>query len=127
MGVSEADDLRGVFERGDLEAFFALMDPEVVWTWWEPGPACRNRDEARRRIEELLAQGQWGRPEIVADLGKRVVVDPHPEPTFALAPEIHHVYTFRGGRIVRMEDYPDRRSALAAAERPNEPVAGGAA
>jgi ketosteroid isomerase-like protein len=91
-----------------------------VWTWWEPEPACGNRDEVRRRIEELLAQGQWGRPEIVAEIGDRVVVDPHPEPTFEFAPEIHHVYTFREGLIVRMEDFPDRRSALAATDGPSE-------
>ena len=38
------------------------------------------------------------------------------EATYALdfAPEIHHLYTFREGRIVRMEDFPDRQSALEA-------------
>jgi len=26
---------------------------------------------------------------------------------------LHHVYTFRGVRVVLMQDYPDRMSALA--------------
>ncbi len=61
-----------------------------------------------------MTEGQWGHPEIVAEAGDEVVVDPHPEPPLDWAPELTHVYTFAGGRIVRMEDYPDRRSALEA-------------
>ena len=114
MGRLSAQRLQEVFERQEVESFIDLLDPDVTWTWWEPEPACHNREEVTRRIEELLREGQWGRPEIVAQRGDRIVVDPRPDPPFELAPEIHHVYTFSGDRIVRMEDYPDRRAALEA-------------
>jgi len=50
------DRLRGVFEREDMDGFLALLDPEITWTWWEPEPCCRNREEVQRRIEEVLAE-----------------------------------------------------------------------
>jgi len=108
------DRLRGVFEREDMDGFLALLDPEITWTWWEPEPCCRNREEVQRRIEEVLAEGQWGHPEIVAEVGDHVVIDPHPDPPLGWAPELHHVYTLRRGRIVRIEDFADRKSALSA-------------
>jgi ketosteroid isomerase-like protein len=40
-----------------------------------------------------------------------VVVDPRVEP--ALAFPLHQGLTFRGGRIVLIQDYPDRATALA--------------
>lgn len=113
MGLN-AEGLRGVFEREDLDEFLALLDPQVTWTWWELEPCCGNRYEVGARIEELLAEGQWGHPEIVGESGDHVVVDPHPDPPVDWAPELHHVYTFGDRRIVRMEDFPDRQSAFSA-------------
>ena len=113
-----AERLREVLAREDVDAFLDLLHPDVTWTWWEPEPNCQNREEVRARIEELLSEGQWGHPEIVAEQERRVVVDPHPDPPFEFAPEIHHVYTFDRDKIVAMRDYPDRRSALEAVGLP---------
>jgi ketosteroid isomerase-like protein len=114
--------LQEAFERRDLEGFVAALDPEVVWLGLEtPGeerPVCRNRDEVRSVLEKHLAAGRTGSPEIVAAAGERLVIDPHPEPPVPGLEQIHHVYTLRGGRVVRMEDFPDLAAALAAVGLP---------
>jgi ketosteroid isomerase-like protein len=107
--------LRDVFEREDLDGFLSLLDPQVSWTWWEDEPVCRNREEVAELVREQISRGRWGKPEIVAETGERAVIDPHPEPVVEWAPELHHVYTFRDDRIVRIEDYPNREAALKAA------------
>ena len=114
-----SDRVREALSSGDLEAFLAALDPNVVWRGVEePGaepPACRNRDEVREVLEHWLAQGYTGSFEIVADAGDRLVIDPRVEPPVPGLEELHHVYTVRADRIVEMQDYRDRESALAAA------------
>jgi len=73
-------------------------------------PICRSRDEVRSVFEGMLAQGRTGHPLILAGAGDSVVVDPQPEP---MPFPLHHGFTFRGGRVVLIQDYPDRDSALA--------------
>ncbi len=106
--------LREAFERRDLDAFLALLDPDVVWQGVEPDQICRNREEVRQTIEAIQASGRSGRPEVVAETGDALVVDPHAEPPVPGLEELHHVYTLRDGRVARMQDYPDRASALKA-------------
>jgi ketosteroid isomerase-like protein len=114
--------LREALDRRDLEGFVAALDPEVVWLGLEePGeerPMCRNRGEVRSVLEGFLAAGRTASPEIVAEADDSLVVDPHPEPPVPGREQIHHVYTLRDGLVVRMEDYPDRASALAAVGLP---------
>ena len=62
-------------------------------------------------FEGVLAQGRTGYPLILAEAGDSVVVDPQSEPAVPLP--LHHGFTFRGGRVVLIQDYPDRDSALA--------------
>jgi ketosteroid isomerase-like protein len=112
------DRLREAFEHEDLDAFVAALDPDVVWRGiGEPGaaPLCSNREEVRRVFKDQRAQGRRGRPEIVAESGDRIVVAPHAEAPPEGFEELHHVYTIRYGRIVEIQDYPSRASALAAA------------
>jgi haloalkane dehalogenase len=106
--------LAEVLARRDLPGFVELLDPDVVWQGIAPDAVCRNRDEVRELLERYLASGRAAAPEIVVETGDAVVVDPHAE---AAVPELHHVYTLRDGRIVRMQDFPDRSSALAAVGR----------
>jgi ketosteroid isomerase-like protein len=53
-------------------------------------------------------------PEVVGEAEGRIVVDPHVEPPYEHAPELHHVFVLEDGRIVEMRDYPNRRAALEA-------------
>jgi len=118
MEADSRQHLTEAFNRRDLERFIELLDPDVVWTGLkkagEPTPVCRNRDEVREVFERALAAGRTGSPLIVAEQGDAVVIDPRAEPVLEGQEELHHVYTFRGGRIVAMRDYPNRRSALEA-------------
>jgi ketosteroid isomerase-like protein len=106
--------LNEVFARRDLDALVELLDPDVVWQGIEPPAVCRNRDEVREVFEAFLASGGTGEPEILAEVGGRTVVDPHPEPPPEFAPELHQVFTMREGVIVRIDDYPNRENAFAA-------------
>lgn len=64
-----------------------------------------------RPSKGFLASGMSGRPVVIAEEGDSVVVDPRFEPSLPLP--LHQAFTFRGGRVVLIQDYPDRASALA--------------
>ena len=106
--------LQEVFASRDVDAFLDLLDPDVVWTWRSRDVFCRNREEVKRTVEEALAQGRSGQPQVVAEAGDRVIVDPHADSPPDFAPELHQVFSFGGGKIVRIDDYPDRASAFEA-------------
>jgi ketosteroid isomerase-like protein len=74
-------------------------------------PLCTNRDEVRAILEGFVAAGNTGLPAIVARAGDSIVVDPRVEP--ALPFPLHQTFTFRGGRVVLIQDYADRAAALA--------------
>ena len=120
MGVSTTERIKQALEAQDLEAFLAEFDREAVWLGLrDPAgdtPVCRNRDEVRSVFEAQLALGRSGRPEIVAETSDQIVVDMHPEPRNEDAPDLHQILTLRAGKIVRMEDFVDRQSALAELE-----------
>jgi ketosteroid isomerase-like protein len=105
--------VRDTLERGDFTAFLGLLDPNVEWLGVDPErQVCRNRDEVRRVFEEAMAAGRSGAPEVVAETDQAIVVDPHVDPPLQGREELHHVFTLREGRIVRMQDFRDRASAL---------------
>lgn len=116
MNTEQRQALVDAFGRRDLEGFLELADPGVVWRGigWpgDPDAICNNRTEVRATFEAYLASGSTGSPEIIAESEDAVVVDPHPQPPLEGMENLHHVYTFRGGRIVMMQDYPDRQTAL---------------
>lgn len=126
--------LSAAFESRDLDALVGLLDERVVWRGLpaddgehphshhtdrgghdgqehEHAPMCTSRQEVRDVLERFLASGSIGRPVVIAEEGDSVVVDPRPEPPLPLP--LHQAFTFRGGRIVLIQDYPDRASALA--------------
>lgn len=116
MGL-HGDQLRAAFESRELEQLLGLMDENVLWRGIQQPddetPVCRSRADVREVLERYLARGGTGYPEILAEVGDSVVVDPRPDPPALLAETLHQVYTFRGPRIVLMQDFPDRASALA--------------
>jgi ketosteroid isomerase-like protein len=120
VGVSTTERIKQALQAQDLEAFLAEFDQKAVWLGLRghsgDTPVCRNRDEVRSVFEAQLALGRSGRPEVVAETSDQIVVDMHPEPRDADAPDLHQILTLRAGKIVRMEDFVDRRSALAELE-----------
>jgi ketosteroid isomerase-like protein len=108
--VSAVDHL----ESADFEEFAASLAPDVVWVGLRPGQLCRGRDEVIATFRGALEAGKSGSPEVVGETERRIVVDPHVEPPYEEAPELHHVFVVEEGRIVEMRDYPNRRAALEA-------------
>ena len=120
--------LAAAFDSGDLERLIALLDERVIWRGLpdddheheEQGPAddhdhgppmCTDRNQVRQVFERFMSGGATGHPVILAEVGDTVVVDPVPEP--ALPFPLHQSFTFRGDRVVLIQDYPDRATALA--------------
>jgi ketosteroid isomerase-like protein len=74
-------------------------------------PLCSSREEVRAVLEGLFTTGSTVHATIVAEAGDSLVVDPRVEP--ALPFSLHQGFTFRGGRVVLLQDYADRASAVA--------------
>ena len=124
---SNREALTAAFDSRELERLIVLLDERVVWHGL-PGddqhehgqpeedhdhgpPMCTDRDQVREVLEGYLASGSTGHPVVLAEVGDTLVVDPRPEPL--LPYPLHQAFTFRGGRIVLIQDYPDRATALA--------------
>ena len=124
---SNREALTAAFDSCELERLIALLDERVVWRGL-PGddqheddepeedhdhgpPMCTDRDQVREVLERYLASGSTGRPVVLAEVGDTMVVDPRPEPQLPFS--LHQAFTFRGGRVVLIQDYPDRATALA--------------
>jgi ketosteroid isomerase-like protein len=107
--------VRQELESGDFDRFVAAFDEEAVWIGaGETEPAFRGRDAIERALREQLTSGMEIDPEFVLDNGEAIVVDMHADPPPRHAPQLHHVFRIRDDRIVRIEDYPNRESALRA-------------
>jgi hypothetical protein len=72
---------------------------------------CTDREQVRAVFEQFMSEGGTGHPVVLAEAGDSVVVDPRPEPQLPFP--LHQGFTFRGDRVVLIQDYPDRASALA--------------
>ena len=125
---SNGEALAAAFESRDLERLIGLLDDRVIWRGLpiddhedeehDTGddhdhgpPMCTDRDQVRRALERFLADGATGHPVVIAEVGDTVVVDPRPEPQLPFP--LHQSFTFRGDRVVLIQDYPDRAMALA--------------
>jgi ketosteroid isomerase-like protein len=108
--------LRDIVERGDLDEFAAHLDPDVVWVGVLPGQLCRNREQVLEIFRNALATGKRAAPEILIESTELMVLDPHIEPAPEQNPKLHQVFVVDEGRVVEIRDYPNRASALAAAE-----------
>ena len=131
MMPSHAASLAAAFESRDLGRLIDLLDAQILWrgvtdeTEHEQPqgdeydedhdhgpPLCTDRDQVRDVFERFIEGGATGYPVVLAEVGDTVVVDPRPEP--ALQFPLHQNFTFRGDRVVLIQDYPDRASAMAA-------------
>jgi ketosteroid isomerase-like protein len=114
------------FLRGDWDALAKVLAPDVEWLWHEPGDwDCHDRKKVLSTLFERQREGVvTGLNEVVA-VDDRVFVE-------VIGPKLVEwdlpngqacmVVTIRHGRIVRMQDYPDRAAALAGAGLPAEPA-----
>ena len=117
--------LRGAyaaFNRGDVDAAVASLDPQIEWT--EPaefpgGGAYHGRDEVKRYLAQSRAPWAEGssEPERFITSGNRIVVFVHAK--FRLngsnqwsGVNLADVYTVRNGKIVQMRAFADRQEAL---------------
>ena len=107
------------WRRGDFAAIEEVLAPEAQWRWWEPGEwDCRDRDDILDRLRERYDQGfAAGELEFVDAGPAAVVVVSHPSriggPDWP--DETATLISFRGGKVVSMQDYRTRDEALAAA------------
>ena len=131
--TSNTQRLGTAFESRELDQLVALLDDRVVWRGLlgfdyglaaepehgqphEPDdhdhvPLCTSREDVQALLEGFLSAGGTGQPVVIAEAGDSLIVDLRPEP--AIPFPLHHAFTFRGGRIVLIQDYPDAATALA--------------
>ena len=117
MSQADVQALRTAFDDVGLrgpEALDQLLDPQVEWFGIEPGPwDCHDRSKVLRTIREQLAPGVTTRVEELVEGGDKVVVGLRTRwPGRGEDPPFYRVLTLRGGKIVRMQDCPDRASAF---------------
>jgi ketosteroid isomerase-like protein len=113
------------FLRGDWDALAQVMDPHVEWLWHEPGDwDCHDRRKVLATLFERRREGVVTALNDVVAVDDRVFVEvtgPRLEERGLPGGLACMVVTVRDGRIVRLQDYPDRAAALAGAGLPPEP------
>ena len=117
--------LAEAFNEGDLTSALAVFDPEAEWQQAreDPDAATLHGTEAIRRLWESWREAY---PDLRIESDEIITTD---DGAFAwvrvtghgassgvrVALEEAYVYTFRDGRIVRLEEYFDRQEGLHAA------------
>jgi hypothetical protein len=106
-----------MLRRGDTQALAAMLDEKVVWQGILPEQVCRNRDE----VLNLLVRNRPRPPRLTRieaeEFGDRVAVSvagpdfPDNEALAAKAPR-SLVFTFRDGRVVKMQSLATRDAAF---------------
>jgi hypothetical protein len=90
--VKGSDRLRAALATEDRDEFLSVLASNVVWCGHQElgngGLQCASRDEVAEVFDSYIAAGHTGKPEIIAEVAD--------------------------GLVVRMQDYPDRASALKA-------------
>ncbi len=120
---------RDAWDADDVDAFLAEADPEVEWqTAIEQALegrkiTCRGHDGVRKAWEELRGEA-WGgitsQVQEIRDLGESVLVLGHLDVTgrttgIGFREELGQLVTFRGGKILRSEDFLSHAEAFEAA------------
>jgi ketosteroid isomerase-like protein len=130
MAVGNDELVRSSFDaflRGDWNALAEVMAPDVQWLWYEPGDwDCHDRRKVLATLFERQREGVVTALEDVVAVDERVFVEvTGPRLVESGLPGGHAcmVVTVRDGRIVRMQDYPNRAAALDGAGLPPEPAA----
>jgi ketosteroid isomerase-like protein len=114
------------FLRGDWNALAQVMDPGVKWLWYEPGDwDCHDRRKVLATLFERQREGVVTGLNAVVAVGERVFVEvtgPRLEQEGLPDGQACMVVTVRDGRIVLLQDYPNRAAALTGAGLPPEPA-----
>ena len=128
MATGNAELVRSSFDaflRGDWHALSDVMDPGVEWLWHEPGDwDCHDRKKVLATLFERQREGVVTGLNAVVEVDERVFVEvtgPRLDEWGMPRGQACMVITVRDGRIVRMQDYPDRAAARAGAGLPPEP------
>jgi len=112
--------LYDAFARGDVPAVLAAFDPQIEWN---EADGVRYADRNPYRGPLAVAEGVFGRiiaevdqfaavPAAFIDGGDRVVVEGRYKGKakatgVLLDAQFAHVYTLRGGKIIRFQQYTD--------------------
>lgn len=128
MATGNAELVRSSFDaflRGDWHALSDVMDPGVEWLWYEQGDwDCHDRKKVLATLFERRREGVVTGLNAVVEVDERVfleVTGPRLDEWGMPRGQACMVITVRDGRIVRMQDYPNRAAALAGAGLPPEP------
>jgi ketosteroid isomerase-like protein len=117
--VEIARDSYASFERDDIDALLADLDPDIVWEQAQGlphGGTYHGIDEVRRNIFDPLDRDWWdgftARPEEFIDGGDEVVVlgryrGVAKESRRTLDVPFVHVWSIRAGRTVRFRQFLD--------------------
>jgi ketosteroid isomerase-like protein len=113
------------FNRRDVESMADRYDPDVELHEWPTAPGAgvfRGIDGVRSAIDGWFDVWEWMRVEIVelVDAGDSVLVTLDQrargkESEVEVEIRSHNVYTFRGGKVIRIQLFTDREPALEAA------------
>ena len=116
------------FNRGELEAVFARLDPEIEWVTDERVPFAgtyHGHDEIRRLLrdqQEVFGQLTM-EPYEFFETGDQVVAFVRQRARghasgAEIVITIGHLWTIRDGKAVRWQGFPEREKALEAAGLP---------
>jgi ketosteroid isomerase-like protein len=100
--------------RGDLDAIWELLDPDVKWHGGDPSAegACRNREQALEFMRRARSRNPMGELVDVIDAGEQVIVVIRPASGAELTANLT---TFRDGKVIEMVSYETPEDALTAA------------
>jgi len=107
--------------RRDIDAVAALLDPAVVHQGYSEDLICNGRDAVLKNMRGAMRRELRGIEHLeLVDAGDRVVVglggpDFESRPGLDERGQVFIVFTIRGGRILRMDDYLTRDEAMRAA------------
>jgi ketosteroid isomerase-like protein len=112
----------GLAKRGDHRKLRALIADDATWLparegAWNP---CRDADSVVKTMLWRAGGANRMRPGKAIELGDRVVIQLNGKRLDRLGgkgfiPKLFQIVEVRDGKIVRMQDYPRREAALAAA------------
>jgi ketosteroid isomerase-like protein len=129
MSNDNVDLIRRAYEayaRGDLTSMLGFVDPDLEWTYLDPGlqdpepQVCHGRRELNVALERRAERGLVSELEEVVGNGERVMVVARTPGVDAYrvtpADDLNFtVFTVRDGRIVAIRDCRERAEALALA------------
>ena len=116
----------GMFRSGSSDALAALLDENVVWQGLLPELVCGDRGQVLRILDRFRGHPPRITRIEAEEFGDRVAVsvegpdfpampDRSGAPILAAGAPRSLVFTFRAGRVVRMESLPSRDAAFALA------------